>query len=482
MVKLQHRQHAHFSNNKRSNRFKRFLRKTAGALLLSCSLLLSSCGNSCHNGCGSKNQPGFKQDAHVLHDVKSKHDTVQHDIAQDDVLNSQQDLALNDKLFSQQDSQPKQDIVFPKNIPKDNCKTMESVHQLVVHPLKNNIIMAVKATLDSKFFPLYTLCYSDNYGKNWTPKLSLYKVAVDNVDPKFVYGTYENVVYRSDDFGKTFKPVSLITQKLLYSMVGPPIIADHHVSKKIYTISHGESGGIHVSNDGGDSFSFFPFYKTLTIPSYYQKTMQYRKVWDLYQNPKNPLVFYITTEDGAHYNYNKNSYGKFTSPNYDDYYILRTLDGGKTWQPISNGLDWHSLVIRGFPDASGQTRWFANEEGSIGPYILNEKTKKWVSQKQVGGVSLGHITNPNNQAIHYILTWFQIYLSNDYGMTWQPLFTAWSPTPKKQMKFQTFTIDNSGNLYVATQNKGLFKATQNEVSSAAKQKTWIDFPQNPIWK
>ncbi len=366
------------------------------------------------------------------------------------------------------------DSTLIKESPKENrCTKIEKIIHAEIHPIRPNIVMAIKSYLDEKFNPVYTLCYSKDFGKSWASKGDMSSFSIDSVDPRFVYGVSFHSILVSEDFGESFTETKHVDQFI--SMI---VRADNKVSGKFYTATGSQDGGLFVLTGHGRDMTFRPFYRSMKIPQQYEITMINRKVWDFWQDPNSSDTFYVTTEDGGHANYKRNERGAYVGENFDDYYIIGTKNGGMNWEPFSKGLNWHSLIIRGFPDNSGKTRWFADTEG-WGPRILDEKTKTWI-KASVRGATLDHITDPSNPSRHFILLPASqpkqtIFFSEDFGSSWKLLFYQDDLTRENGPR--SLFMDRSGNLLFGA-NNGIFMITKTQIEYAAQFKWGLTLPEN----
>ena len=352
----------------------------------------------------------------------------------------------------------------PEDKNPEKCATIKNVGKVLKHPSKQDILMAVLNELDKDRNPTFNICYSKDGGKTWAFKGNAYDLAVDRVEPNLVYGVGKNSVLVSEDYGESFKTVRRIDASL--SMV---VKADFRIAGRFYLASDNSNGGLYALSDKGNSMEFYPFYASMKTSDADKRTLQNRRVWDVSQDPASPKTFYVTSEDGAHVNYSKTPGGGFGPTNEDRYFVIRSQNGGNTWQPFSNGLNWHSLKIKGYPDKKGKTRWYADEEG-WGIFALDDSGNKWRNIFRCGMI-MEHITDPTDSSRHFILApakWPRemIIMSSDYGFTWKKLFYD----PKMTMGSRDYDpnsidMDRNGNLYIG-RNDGIFIVTKSQISQA----------------
>lgn len=150
------------------------------------------------------------------------------------------------------------------------------------------------------------------------------KIAKSPLDPERLFAVGRQGVWRSNDFGATWSLTAIS------SATWGPISAFHCVRMSranpdvVYAGSRMDSGGqMHRSTDGGVTFTPLPNYTTVTMGG----------VSGLATHPTDPNVAYVL-------------FGFAQRPK-----ILRTVNGGSTWQDIT-GFESGGASTNGFPDVA----------------------------------------------------------------------------------------------------------------------------------
>lgn len=140
-------------------------------------------------------------------------------------------------------------------------------------------------------------------------------VVVDNEDPKRLYaGTATDGAFRSEDGGATWQPINEgLTYKEVWSIVQHPTTGELYVGTG--------PAAVFKSTDRGDSWRICRH--LMTLPS--------RKTWTF---PGPPFIAHV-----------KNMALVREDPNLvfgavEEGWLIRSQDGGKTWENISNGVEF----------------------------------------------------------------------------------------------------------------------------------------------
>lgn len=300
-----------------------------------------------------------------------------------------------------------------------------------------------------------SIIYSNDHGKTWgvssgIDSMLLPKFTFDNFIPDLVYAASGSKTYQSTDGGKNFVQVGSLSNDQNFSVAS--ILADNFVSGRIYIGHHnvGDIWGLYISNDGGKTFNFSSIkgFASNNVP----EILKNRIMWNIAQDPQNKDILYTSFEQATHFAYNRNSEGGLMAPSYDDYYIMRTLDGGKTWQPISNGLPWHSIILRPFIDnGTNTTKWLAGNEGT-GLYILDENSKSW--SKITDGNYTDYAISLSNPKIHFSAGMVRVSMSKDQGKKW---FDLLADSNDNKHRYTAVSLDSKGDLFVADFETGIIK-------------------------
>jgi len=300
----------------------------------------------------------------------------------------------------------------------------------------------------------FSLIYSEDQGKTWIrsqgiPSSKPILFTYDNFTPRTVYAASLNVIYKSIDGGKNFTQVGLLNDGA--EDIAASIFADRFISGKIYigNRSSGDKWGIYVSNNGGRSFQFFSIKDSITDVVVDPRILTGRITWDITQDSLDSHVLYITSEEGMHFGYQRTpSGGILGANNYDPYYIMRTSDGGRTWEPLSSGLPWHSTIIRSYlENKSNTTKIIVGTEGS-GLYFLNKTNKTWTRSVNVG-VCNDYLVD---KWVHFLLTKTELRMSEDEGTTWAKLIAYHSGDTSS---YFGIALDSKGNLFISDLQNGI---------------------------
>lgn len=289
--------------------------------------------------------------------------------------------------------------------------------------------------------------------KNW----EVPEVAVSAASPNKVFaGTRGDGVWLSEDFGATWK-------KPCYGKRGPGkvrcLTIDPLDANTLYAGT--EPIDVFVSRDGArswerlDSVWNIPWVSTVTYPV----AVVEPHVRDITIDPKNPQTMYVALQVG---------------------YMLKTTDGGKTWELLNKNLDCdvHTIVLHPNDSnkifiATGGHDCRAGKAPGRALYSSSDGGKNWlpmaVEFKEEYSVPLA--IHPNKANVIYSAvangqpgqwrrreTGAEAFLiqSTDSGNSWNKLEGEISKASKSFVESLTFDPANADRMYAAQRNGDLF--------------------------
>ena len=274
-------------------------------------------------------------------------------------------------------------------------------------------------------------------GRTWTPIFddqptgSIGTIAVAPSDPRIVYvGSGEALhrpdlatgdgVYKSTDAGRTWTRLGLNDSHQIPALAVDPKNADRiFVAALGHPYGPNEERGIFRSTDGGKSFQKVLYKDENTGGN------------DVDIDPSNPQVVYATMWEERQGPW-ENSVWAGT-----DGGIFKSVDGGTTWKPLTNGLPpviqanlaispanpqrIYGLIAAGTAPGSTETR------GASGIYRSDDAGESWTRVSndarpagRIGGgdlpIPLPHPKDPDTVIIASTVSW----KSTDGGKTWTP--------------------------------------------------------------
>ncbi len=157
--------------------------------------------------------------------------------------------------------------------------------------------------------------------------------------------------------------------------------------------------------------------------------------------------------------------------------IYRSTDDGETWTPVGSGHP--SVVTAVLVDRNDDTLYCGDEQIG-GVYKSTDHGETWHLSSQglptetMGSLTIyqeiHHLSQGGNNRI-YAGLWSEIYYSDDQGATW----TAAADLPVRD-DITTIVAGTGANVYVGTNNNGVFKSTDGGA-------TWVQknngLPANP---
>lgn len=149
-------------------------------------------------------------------------------------------------------------------------------------------------------------------------------IAVDPGDPMRVYaGTWDHGLHRSSDGGNTWEPVADVYERRIISVaVGP---GD---GRRAAAFAGTEPANLYRSDDGGASWRALPALRRLPSASrwFYPPRRGGERVRSIAPHPTDPALLFVGIEVGG---------------------VMRSLDGGETWEDRKRGAfeDSHALAV-----------------------------------------------------------------------------------------------------------------------------------------
>jgi photosystem II stability/assembly factor-like uncharacterized protein len=167
-------------------------------------------------------------------------------------------------------------------------------------------------------------------GSGWQPKplgltgRRVHCVVVDARDPARLYAGTPSGILRSDDRGASWRAIN---QGLLYrdvwSMAQDPRTGDLYAGT--------QPASIFKSSDGGESWTDFPGIRKLPETHHwtFPRPPHLAHVKDIKVGPDDSAKVYAAIEEG---------------------WLIRTLDGGQTWETLKQGVEFDAHAVTLFPD------------------------------------------------------------------------------------------------------------------------------------
>ncbi len=227
---------------------------------------------------------------------------------------------------------------------------------------------------------------SNNAGFSFKPIFDKYvqsigALAIDQKNPKTMYaGTGEsnmrntvsigNGIYKSTDGGDNWTKIGLdSTEHISKVLIDPSNSSVIYVSAPGPLWSDSKHRGLYKSTDAGKTWD-----KILYIS-------EKAGVADVEIDPQNTNVLYATTWEFRRLPYAFNSGGTGSG-------IYKSLDGGKTWNELSNGLPKKPFgrVAIALAPSSPQNLWAIVESENTGLYISSDGGATWKEQSATSNI------------------------------------------------------------------------------------------------
>lgn len=221
---------------------------------------------------------------------------------------------------------------------------------------------------------------STNAGASWKPIFDKYcqsigALAVDQQHPEIVYAatgesnmrnsvSIGNGLYKTNDGGDNWKMIGLDSTEHISKVLLHPKNTDIiYVAAPGPLWSDSKHRGLYKSTDGGETWNKILFINEQTGCA------------DIAIDPKNPEVIYATTWEFRRLPYSFNSGGKGSG-------VYKSLDGGKTWKELSNGLPakpFGRVALALAPSAPNRILAIV-EAKETGLYITEDAGEHWKKQ------------------------------------------------------------------------------------------------------
>lgn len=325
---------------------------------------------------------------------------------------------------------------------------------------------------------------SDDYGRTWTPIFdgqptqSIGAIAVAPSDPNVIYvGSGEGLarpdlsvgdgVYKSTDAGKTWTHLGLRDTQGI-----PALAVDPHNPNRVFAAALGhpyganEERGIYLSTDGGQNWQ-----KVLSKDANVGGS-------DAQIDPSNPDIVYASLwevrlgpwEDGNQYSGTGGS-------------LFKSIDGGKTWRPLTNGLPKGIIQVDVAIAASQPSRLYASvgtNEPSVGIYRSDDAGESWTrittDPRPAGRIGGGDLpvprVDPKNPDVVYSASTVTMR-STDGGKTW----TSFRGAPGGDDYQNLWINPNFPNIILLVSDQGALVS----VNSGQTWSSWYNQPTGQIF-
>jgi photosystem II stability/assembly factor-like uncharacterized protein len=252
-----------------------------------------------------------------------------------------------------------------------------------------------------------------------------YLVALSSETPSYAG------VFRSNDEGATWQPVSDLDRKQVWSLTAWAV--DGRV------MAAGTQEGIYITHDGGANWTH----------SAGQASAEPRPVVSLAFDPANSDILYAGTPHLA----------------------WKTIDGGKTWLPLHKGMEEDSDIFSIDIDALNPSRLLVGTCGGI--YISHDGGRSWANLAGAAGTtSRTYVVAraPLRNRLVFAGTNTGLLQSTDAGATWRRLFRG----PVRSIAFDP---DKTGRMFVAT-DQGVLRSEDGgahftEASQGLSDRSWV---------
>ena len=307
-------------------------------------------------------------------------------------------------------------------------------------------------------------------GANWEniftdePVLSIGDIAIDPNDENVIYaGTGEanassfsflgNGIYKTENAGISWQHIGLESS----GYIGR-IVVDYDNSQRIFVAACGnlfsadEERGIYRSDDGGNSWERKLFVTDST------------SAVDLVQDPNNPNILYAAMWErmrGLDY---RRSFGETSG-------VWKTIDGGETWNQLTNGLPndqnvgriglaiakTNPNVLYAFVDMAGQ---------EVGVYRTDNGGTAWTrtNDNELNGMNssfgwyFGQIrVDPDNENRVYVLG-MALYRTDNGGNSWT-LLADYGNMDEIHVDHHAMFISETSNRILEGNDGGLYYST-----------------------
>ncbi len=267
------------------------------------------------------------------------------------------------------------------------------------------------------------LFLSTNAGDSWEPlsfprqySSMLHTLVIDPQNPAVVYAAIADEprsgLYRSNDFGHTWKPVTALGSDEVYSLT------IWNRDPKIMVAGLRQS--VKLSRDGGETW------KAISPPD----NIDLQPAVSVAIDPQDSNIIYAGTPRLP----------------------WKTTDGGKTWNLTAEGMSTDSDIITVRVDSTRPSRVFIG--ACSGFWHSNNGGELWSKMAGIPFTSrrtYAFVQNPDHPDTIFAGTSRGLYRTTDGGTNWRDI----SGHEIKSLAF------SNGMLYVATADAGLFKSADN---------------------
>lgn len=313
----------------------------------------------------------------------------------------------------------------------------------VAEPFRGNLPLAISAVDSDTLFvgtDLEGIYRSDDSGSTFSASssgMSLFvrTVAIDPSNPSVLYaGTFGGGVFKTVDGGESWQNVGLTDRNVFKVTIDP------HDNQTIFVAS---TVGVARSTDGGQTWV--------------DVGQRANFLFDIASDPTDTNTFYISSVNGA------------TLPNG----VIKTIDGGATWQRIDAGLP--KVNIRAVTvDSTG--RIYASAEAT-GIYRSDDGGATWqaTDASLVGPATITTLSvNPFNDDIYAGSNAFGVFRSTDGGASWQASFgltgevsaVTVDPNDASRLYATTIATEPDAAVYVSTDGGQLWSPAATGLTSS----------------
>jgi photosystem II stability/assembly factor-like uncharacterized protein len=271
-------------------------------------------------------------------------------------------------------------IIFP-------CGWQFEVSSFIIHPTQPNIMFVTG--------PVFSLINyrSTDGGQTWqelSERSLIYKFYVDPVDDGIIYfithsSTQRMLIYRSDDFGDSWLNLH---NNLDTAMAAYDLAIDYLDNRTLYIGGHGYGDlgrCLFKSTDAGESwFNITP------------DSLLAAHLFSIFISPHDRHTIFITTHANG---------------------VMKSTDGGQSWQEINNGLVTRSMkIVRCNPDAN----IFYLGTYYHGIYRSTDNGDTWgkISYNIASTSCLDYAINPQDPTEQFVCAVRALYKTSDYGQHW----------------------------------------------------------------
>ncbi|MBN2148697.1 MAG: hypothetical protein JW726_15020 [Anaerolineales bacterium] len=304
-----------------------------------------------------------------------------------------------------------------------------TVYTIAIDPLNPQIIyIGTRGPSNEGAAPWNGVLYkSDDGGETWEAKLEnvgreelqdwIYSIAISPNPTSLVYAAaHERAVFRSTDFGETWKGVAVgITDES-----GRAIVIQPDAEDVILYFGTWHGGGVFKSVDGGENWEVV----SASLPGV--------KIVSMAHDNLHPGTLYLATS----------KYG-----------VVKTMDGGETWH--GKGLAEQLIYMVAIDPQDGQNLLAGTANNGL--FRSGDGGETWAhSQEGLHNAWVnGLVTDVEQRGLFYAgLYGNGVWRSSDGGQTWEAMNNG---LPEKYIQALVSPPWQPGILYALTQASGLFR-------------------------